>query len=215
MGKIKFDINNLEEIIKRGYSMDQVVLLTWVQEKADLDILSRHTKVQALYQSLVRKGLITDDNHICTLGTELLEYMEIKDPTKFVRKRAPVEKKITDSVDFDVWWKAYPGTDTFVHKGISFDGSRSLRCDKDNCKVKFEKIISEGEHTPADMIGALNYDVLQKKENSVKLKTNKLTYMQNSLTYLNQRSFEPFIELMRTGAKVYEAPQGPRGGTDI
>jgi hypothetical protein len=64
------------------------------------------------------------------------------------------------------------------------------------------------------MIAALAYEVLQKKENSVKGKVNKLTYMQNSLTYLNQRTFEPFIELVREGNNIVEAPK-PTGGTDI
>jgi len=38
--------------------------------------------------------------------------------------------------------------------------------------------------------------------------------MQNSLTYLNQRSFEPFIELVKEGKKVIEEPI-VKGGTDI
>jgi hypothetical protein len=62
----------------------------------------------------------------------------------------------------------------------------------------------EGDYTEAQLISALEYDVLQKKERSVQSKTNKLTYMQNSLTYLNQRSFEPFIELMSTEDETAE-----------
>jgi hypothetical protein len=80
--------------------------------------------------------------------------------------------------------------------------------------LKFDKILLEGEYTAADLIAALKFDVEQKKENSVKLGTNKLTYMQNSLTYLNQRSYEPFIELIKEGAKIDEAPKIV-GGTDI
>jgi len=38
--------------------------------------------------------------------------------------------------------------------------------------------------------------------------------MQNSLTYLNQRSFEPFIELIKQGNSVEEA-YVPQGSTDI
>jgi hypothetical protein len=38
--------------------------------------------------------------------------------------------------------------------------------------------------------------------------------MQNSLTYLNQRSFEPFIELIKEGQKIVEAPQ-QLNSTDI
>jgi len=56
--------------------------------------------------------------------------------------------------------------------------------------------------------------VAQKKENSVKTGTNRLSYMQNSFTYLNQRSFEPFIELIKEGGKVEETDK-PVGGTDV
>jgi len=38
--------------------------------------------------------------------------------------------------------------------------------------------------------------------------------MQNSLTYLNQRSFEPFIELIKEGKKVISAPE-QLNSTDI
>jgi len=75
-------------------------------------------------------------------------------------------------------------------------------------------IIAEGEYTIKDMIAALEFEVLQKKENSYKTKTNKLSFMQNSLTYLNQRTFEPFIELIREGKKVKQAPI-IKGGVDI
>ena len=56
--------------------------------------------------------------------------------------------------------------------------------------------------------------LFRSKENSVKTKTNRLTFMQNSLTYLNQRSFEPFIELIREGNAVKIAPEQFKG-TDI
>ena len=48
--------------------------------------------------------------------------------------------------------------------------------------------------------------MLQKKDNSVKTGVNKMTFMQNSLTYLNQRTFEPFIELIKEGNNIVEAP---------
>lgn len=115
---------------------------------------------------------------------------------------------------FEAWWKVYPGTDTFTHKGVSFTGSRGLRVNKEECKLKFDKILGEGEYTADVMIEALQFDILQKKENSVKTKTNKVTYMQNSLTYLNQRTFEPFIELIKEGAKIEESTK-PVGGIDI
>jgi hypothetical protein len=80
--------------------------------------------------------------------------------------------------------------------------------------LKFDKILEEGEYTAKDLIDSLNLDVLQKKENSVKTGTNRLTYMQNSLTYLNQRSFEPFIDLLKENYNV-EDKAPTNGGTDI
>ena len=86
---------------------------------------------------------------------------------------------------------------------------------KEDCRLKFDKILLEGEYTAQQLIEALNYEVLQKKENSITTNSNRLTFMQGSSVYLNQRSFEPFIELIKEGAKVDIAPQKPKGGTDI
>jgi hypothetical protein len=171
-------------------------------------MLKGSIKINTIHQSLIRKGLITDDGSELTLiGKELLEFIETPMVNKFVKKKP-------DVTDFENWWKAFPGTDSFTHKDRTFGGSRTLRQNKEACKLKFDKILLEGEYTAQDMIEALEYDVLQKKENSIKQKANKLTYMQNSLTYLNQRSFEPFIELIRKGKEVDEA-QETTGGTDI
>jgi hypothetical protein len=42
-----------------------------------------------------------------------------------------------------------------------------------------------------------------------------MTFMQNSVTYLNQRAFEAYIELINDGATINVASQKPQGGTDI
>ena len=155
---------------------------------------------------MIRKGLITDcGTKITTIGEQLLEYSKIEVSEKLVISTPEVS-------EFEMWWKEYPGTDTFVHNNKKFVGSRNLRRSKDDCKLKFNKILMEGEFTANQLTEALKFDVLQKKEASVKQGTNKLSYMQNSLTYLNQRSFEPFIELINQGVEIKETP---KGGTDI
>ena len=165
-------------------------------------------KIAALHQTLVRKGLITETgDKLTTLGQELIKFIDTKESKKIVKKKPA-------TTEFEEWWKAYPGTDTFTHKGKKFTGSRSLRRDKDECRLRFDKILLEGEYTAAQLIEALEFDVLQKKENSVKTGTNRLAYMQSSNTYLNQRSYEPFIELIKEGGKVEETDK-PAGGTDI
>jgi hypothetical protein len=179
-----------------------------IYDQLDISTLCEESaKVNALYSSLKRKGLISEtEDKITTLGQELLIFIDTKDNSRFVKKK-------NDDSSFEEWFKTYPGTDSFEYKNKTFTGCRSLRQNKDDCRLKFNKILLEGEHSADIMIGALKYDVIQKKEQSIKTSTNKLTYMQNSLTYLNQRSFEPFIELIKEGHKIEETKNN--GGTDV
>lgn len=207
LNNLKF--SHFEQIHKNGYTLDIVFLLLLAKDDVDIKALcATSPKLGVLYQGIYRKGLVTEDNKITLSGQAVLEFLKEEAPDKPLAK-----KKAVDS-DFDRWWKAFPGTDTFKHKGKSFTGNRSLKKEKADCKIKLEKILDEGEYTIDELVAALEYEVLQKKENSVKHNTNKLMYMQNSLTYLNQRTFEPFIDLVREGSKVEETKIVP-GGTDI
>ena len=84
----------------------------------------------------------------------------------------------------------------------SFTGDRSLRINKDDCRIKFDKIILEGEYTAEELLGALKLHIRKIKEESLKTNVNKLTYLHNSLTYLNQKDFDPFIELIKQGDNI-------------
>ena len=205
LATLKF--SHFEQIHKNGYNLDMVFLLLLAEQDVDVKSLcTASPKLGVLYQGIYRKGLITEDNKITLSGKAVLEFLiETSPETQLVKK------KVIDD-DFNRWWKAYPGTDTFKYKGQSFTGTRGLRKEKEDCKTKLYKILDEGEYTIDEMVAALEYEVLQKKENSVKQKSNRLTFMQNSLTYLNQRTFEPFIELIREGVEVV---QTNTGGTDI
>lgn len=206
---LKLTAYHFEELIKKSYSLDLIFLLKLIEEQYDISALTQDSmKIAALHQALVRKGLITEtEDKLTTMGQELISFIETKESKKIVKKKPA-------TTEFEEWWKAYPGTDTFKHKGKSFTGARSLRQNKDECRLKFDKILLEGEYTADELTEALKFDVAQKKENSVKTSTNRLSYMQNSLTYLNQRSYEPFIELIKDGAQIEEAPK-IIGGTDI
>jgi hypothetical protein len=195
--------------MKAGYSLDMLCFITLVDEGNDVDeMCADDAKMKMMYQIVRRKGLLSEANKITIVGKEVLSFLneEIEQP------KLPKKKK-TDS-DFDKWWNQYPGTDTFTYKSQSFTGTRGMRVKKDDCKIKFNNIVGEGEYTATELIAALEYEVLQKKENSIKTKVNRLTFMQNSLTYLNQRSFEPFIELIREGKTIKESAE-PIKGMDI
>lgn len=189
-------------LISKGYSLDILFILKMIEEEQDISSLLENKKVQLLHHTLVRKGLITEDDKITLEGKSVMGFLSSEEAV--IEKRKPVADD-----GFAKWWSAYPGTDTFTHKGKSFSGSRGLRVRKEECKLLIGKIVGEGDYTIDDLVKALEIEVLQKKDNSVKTGTNKLTYMQNSLTYLNQRTFEPFIEIVR-------APiQEETNGTDI
>ena len=200
---------HFEEIIRAGYTLDMIYFLKLAEEGIDVQSMCTDPKMQMLCQSVRRKGLLSESFKVTLIGKSVIGFLDEEGTpeTKLVKKKQ-------DSNDFDDWWKAYPGTDTFTHKKQNFTGTRSMRAKKDDCKAKLNSILAEGEYTIKEMIAALEYEVMQKKENSYKTKTNKLSYMQNSLTYLNQRTFEPFIELVREGKKIVEAPI-ITGGTDI
>jgi hypothetical protein len=200
---------HFEEIIRAGYTLDMIYFLKLAEEGIDVQSICTDPKMQMLCQSVRRKGLLSESFKVTLIGKSVIGFLDEEGTpeTKLVKKKQ-------DSNDFDDWWKTYPGTDTFTHKKQDFTGTRSMRVKKDDCKVKLNSILAEGEYTIKEMIAALEYEVMQKKENSYKTKTNKLSYMQNSLTYLNQRTFEPFIELVREGKKIVEAPI-ITGGTDI
>lgn len=147
------------------------------------------SKIAAWKQNLYRKSLITEAGEVTTLGKELLEALSsARSPREVVRK---VRKESDDS--FEQWWKAYPGIDAFEYKGKTFSGSRGLKQKKEDCKKKFNEILLEGEHNAEDLIRALNREITLKKEQSVKDNENKMKYMQNSSTYLNQRTYENFM----------------------
>jgi hypothetical protein len=199
--KLNITHYHFEQIYKAGYTIDIIYLLKLVEEGFDVTSLCEDPKISVLCQTVRRKGLLTEEFKMTTVGKAILGFLDEEGTPekKFVKKKATSES-------FDLWWKAYPGTDTFTHSGKDFTGTRSLRAKRDDCKTKLNSILAEGEYTIEEMIAALEYEVLQKKENSVKTKTNKLSYMQNTLTYLNQRTFEPFIELIRDGKKIVEKP---------
>ena len=208
--KLNVTPQQFEELIKKGYNLDVIFLLKLIDEQFDVSPLCEGSmKIGSVYQTLIRKALITkDDEKITTLGKDLLEFMDAKSTGRLI-KRKPA------TTDFEEWWKAYPGTDSFEYKGKKFTGTRAIRKGKDECRLKFDKILLEGEYTAVQLIAALNYELLQKKESSVSTNSNRMTFMQNSVTYLNQRAFEAYIELINDGAKVDIAPQKPTGGTDI
>ena len=208
--KLELTSYHFNEIVKNGYSLDTIFLLLLAEKGYDVIFYCKSSpKLEAMCQNLIRKGLLNEHNKVTLSGRAVLDFLKLED----VQTVKLVKKKKIDT-EFQLWWDTYPGTDTFTYKNKKFSGTRTVKVKKDECKAKIDKILDEGDYTINELIEALEFEVLQKKENSIKTNTNKLTYMQNSLTYLNQRTFEPFIELIKEGETVKEE-QIITGGTDV
>jgi len=189
------------EITKRGYNLDMIFMLRCINDNIDLSSLyTESVKIDIMRATLERKGLLTEEGKITTIGQELLLFMETKIAGKIVRKKV-------DGDVFEEWWKEYPSMDTFVYNNKKFTGCRSLRQNKDACRLKFDEYILSGTYTAEDMINALKYDVMNKKEMSIKTNTNKLTYMQNSATYLLQKSFDSYVEMIQKGEVITKSEE--------
>lgn len=207
---IKLTKGHFEELFKKGFSLDYVCLLMLIKEGHDIEDLTKdNLKLEAIRQTLVRKALICEDNKLTPIGQELLDFMGTK-------VASPIVKKKASSQEFDEWWEAFPSTDHFEYQGRIFTGSRGMRVQKDKCRLKFNSIINEGFYTAKQIIEATKLVVTLKKNASVKKRSNELTYLQNSYTFLDKDHYVPFIEMLSKGAVIMENQQTPiGGGTDI
>lgn len=210
MIELKLTSSHFSELINKGYSLDMIFLLKLLNDTDEG--YSTNPKIDNILQTLFRKGLITFKHEVTDEGKALIAFLSSSES----KPKIPRKKREVVEDAFEKWWKAYPPTDTFDYKGKKFKGTRALRAKKPDCKAKIEKILASGEYTINELIEALKLEVSQKVENSYKTGVNKMSYMQNSLTYLNQCTYEPFIELVRAGHKpIEELKESIAGGIQI
>jgi hypothetical protein len=177
-----------------------------VKEGHDVASLYKdNIKLEAMLQSLERKVLLSEDYKLTPIGQELLDFMATKIAVPIVKKKASTQ-------EFDSWWEAFPSTDHFEFQGRIFTGSRGMRVQKEKCKLKFNSIINEGIYTAKQIIEATKLVVLLKKNASIKKRSNELTYLQNSYTFLDKDHYVPFIEMLSKGAVIVQTEEKPIGG---
>lgn len=205
---MKLDITDVHliELHKKGYTVDMVLILSWVNRNLSIDhIIEGSAKLKALHSTMVRKGLLTEENKITKIGIEILDFVSKKTNKKF-------DKPKVETSEFDEWWAIFPPTDIFTYRGKKFEGTRSLRTSKSKCALLFNKMILDGKYTKDEIINATMYDVELKKKNSMKKGSNQLTFLQNSATYLHNESFSAFIKF---GKPKIESNKSKLGSIDI
>ena len=188
---MKLDTTDIHfiELQKKGYTVDMVLILNWVNKNLEIaHIINGSKKIEVLYRSMKRKGLITEDHKLSQIGMEILDFISLK-TNKTLIKPKPVAS------EFDEWWDIFPSNDKFIIKGKSFGPTRSFKASKDEGRKLFNKIVLDGEWTAEQIIEGTKYDVNLKKELSFKKGSNQLKFLQNSSTYLRQTTFKGFLGL--------------------
>lgn len=184
-----------ETISELGLTLDHIFILSFIKNNTIEGLKDKKTqKVKGILNTLKRKNIIDDKGNINSgyidfanaFVTEKIDYQKLVNKVK--------ETNIREEDDFEIWWETYPKTDSFSHQGIKFAGNRALRQSKADCKAKFKLLLMEG-YSVDKLIKALKTEVAQKMAASVRTRTNKLSFMQNTLTYLNKRTFDSYIDV--------------------
>lgn len=188
---MKLDITDVHfiELQKKGYTIDMILILSWLNKNLSIShILEESKKIQVIYKTMKRKGLITDDDKLSQISIELLDFVSKKTNKSLIKPKV-------ESTEFDKWWFEFPANDHFMVKGKSFGPTRSFRTKKDDCRLLFNKMILDGLFTADEIFNATQYDINLKKERSYKTGSNQLKYLQNTYTYLFQKTFEGFVSM--------------------
>lgn len=140
--------------------------------------------------------VITNENgaltfHLREGGSTLIQrFIDKKSTEKPETTHKPEIKKIQNNQHkFEEFWLLFPSSD---EHGI-YRKSRILKANKDTCKKKYIALLEEGQ-SHEDIIKALKYEIKLRRDSNNK--SNNMTYMKNSLTWLNQKEYEVILETM-------------------
>lgn len=188
-------IELINEIESTGLSFDQFLALYKLYSyEYGARIIEYNSDMINTYIELEDKKLIkiiTNDNgaltfHLREDGKVLMD--------KFLSKSIEINKPVTTEIKdknhmFEEFWMTFPNSD----EHSIYKKTRVLKAGKDNCKRKYFEYLRQGiKHE--DIIKALRYEIKLRRDNNNG--QNKMTYMKNSLTWLNQKEFEILLETM-------------------
>lgn len=166
----------------------------------------------ALLSILERKNLLLNGN-LTNEGNVILdkyykpETIDIDNAKKELKKA----KAETNSI-FQEWWEHYPVGNTWrddeQHNSKLYKGTRGFRTKKDDCEKLYLKALADG-YKHQDMLDAIDYEVDEKKIESRKTGQNKLDYMVNTHSYLLNKLYINFIEMMKIEGKTSKSKNKP------
>ena len=156
---------------------------------------------EALTATLERKNLMTKDGHLTSEGKVFYECLS--DPNFFINSANDLKKEMKAAKgESDSRWKEwialYPKTASWITPyGTELTSTRRLRQDTVGNEKKYLAILAKGGiYTQEHMCNVLKYQLELIKKESIRLRTNKMEFMQGTEPYLNQATYDNFMDEM-------------------
>lgn len=168
---------------------------------SSIEILRQWEQTKLLKHKLLtdlEKYGYTFDDMITTKGEELLfevdNWVPMETLNRF-RNKAAKEKTSYNRL-FQEWLDLYPKSPNFEIGGKQFTGTRSLHTKKEECQVKYLKILDEKKVSHQQLLDCLQKEVEMRHNESFRKGSNEIQYMKATISYLNSRSWEIYLPLI-------------------
>lgn len=229
---MQYNLSISREVIQllsnKKLSLDQLFFLELIQ-KENLDFLNKLLDniqyKQFVVHDLLNKKMILVSGNTFKLTDESRQLLSLYDfisgdDSGFIAQSdeleidRPIKVLISDDFDekFNELWNLYPLTDKWEMDGVYGSNyyrhlhphSRTLKGAKLKIKEKYRILLKDKKNNlpHQDIINSLKYELWFRKLNSTNIK-NGLSYMQNILTWINQKTFESYFELYQEHIKEY------------
>jgi hypothetical protein len=181
-------IEQFARTIEMGIPLEALFVLECMYQGTNPAAHVKEPKMEAINQLLTRKSFLSE-GRITPLGQKVYESLRCGG----MAKDAIQELKKELSSSFDIWWNIFPLHDGFTTGTRKFDKTRALRTSKSDCQNLFNKAVAQGPYTAEQIIAATKAHISSVKAQSAKTRTNKLSFVHNSATYLRQQDYVAWI----------------------
>ena len=175
---------DVEEVAKSNYTLEDVLVLIELEYSRRGKKFPYSSTKKEQYVDLYKRGILTASTEGYKISVEgFQELRKIIGMTPLKLENSTVKK------DFNEFWETYPISDGHG----PWLRTRGLKSNKINCEKVYSMAIRNGTKHD-DIIKALKWEIKDRKQNSIQ--SNKMSFMKNSYTWLNQREYEIIKESM-------------------
>lgn len=202
---------------------NDLFILECFYHKGDKDLLKLFTipsmkdfNISTRYQFLKKNEYLvenpdnTDELMLSVKGQDLMDLLMSPNDQPLENARVIVVGNMTPDECFDEWWKTYPSNTSWqtADKTTKFTGSRVLKgIQKAKAKKMYLKLLNQGlKHE--ELLGALKFEIKQKKLDSIKRNENKMEFFKGVESYLNSERYLLFLDNYRENPDFVKDEQG-------